>query len=72
MRAFELDVHADPEGGLYGQAAGLRLAGAPGWLSDERYQRPGFKVSGRDGGGAWSLSLLGGSNTSALRAGLQL
>lgn len=44
VRAFELDVYWDPDGGLYGQAAGLRLAGLPGWLDDPRYKQPGFKV----------------------------
>ncbi|GAB4822596.1 hypothetical protein N2152v2_009642 [Parachlorella kessleri] len=44
VRGFELDLHADPLGGLYAQAAGLRLAGVSGWLDIPELQEPGFKV----------------------------
>ena len=47
MRGFELDLHADPQGGLYAQAAGLRLAGVSGWLDIPELQEPGFKVRER-------------------------
>lgn len=41
-------MYWDPSGGLYGQAAGLKLAGRPGWLDDPRYKQPGFKVGSRN------------------------
>ncbi|PRW44370.1 hypothetical protein C2E21_6505 [Chlorella sorokiniana] len=44
VRSFELDAYWDPQGGLYGQAAGLRIAGRNGWLSDAKYKQPGFKT----------------------------
>lgn len=44
IRSFELDVHPDPEGGLYSAPAFLKLAGADVQLSDPAYQQPGYKV----------------------------
>ncbi|KAI7836099.1 hypothetical protein COHA_010027 [Chlorella ohadii] len=44
VRSFELDAYWDPQGGLYGQAAGMRIAGQSGWLTDPKYKQPGFKV----------------------------
>lgn len=44
VRGFEIDVHADPEGGLYSAAAGLRLAGVNGYRNDSELFEPGFKV----------------------------
>ncbi|EFN55250.1 hypothetical protein CHLNCDRAFT_58012 [Chlorella variabilis] len=44
VRALELDAYWDPQGGAYAQAAGLRIAGQSGWLTDPKYQQPGFKV----------------------------
>ncbi|KAI3428421.1 hypothetical protein D9Q98_007248 [Chlorella vulgaris] len=44
VRALELDVYWDPQGRLYGQSAGLRIAGMNGWLTEPQYQQPGFKV----------------------------
>eukprot|EP00887_Chlorella_sp_A99_P005001 scaffold4.g5001.t1 len=44
IRAFELDINWDPDGGLYSQAAGLKLANASGWLDDADLKQPGFKV----------------------------
>jgi hypothetical protein len=49
VRSFELDAYWDPQGGLYGQAAGLRIAGRNGWLSDAKYKQPGFKVGRQQG-----------------------
>ena len=44
VRSFELDGFWDPAGGVYAQAAGLRIAGQPGFLADPKYKQPGFKV----------------------------
>jgi hypothetical protein len=44
VRALELDVQPDPEGRLFAQSAGLRIAGKPGWLDNPTLQHPGFKV----------------------------
>lgn len=44
VRGVEIDVHADPEGGLYSAAAGLRLAGVNGYRNDSELFEPGFKV----------------------------
>ncbi len=45
VRGFEIDVHADPEGGRYAQVAGLRLAGLNGTLPYRDLYEPGFKAS---------------------------
>ncbi|KAL4858966.1 hypothetical protein ACK3TF_001332 [Chlorella vulgaris] len=45
VRALELDVYWDPQGRLYGQSAGLRIAGMNGWLTEPQYRQPGFKAS---------------------------
>lgn len=37
----------DPHGGLYAQAAGLKLANESGWLDDPELKLPGFKVGSR-------------------------
>lgn len=47
VRALELDAYWDPQPGgrgLYGQAALLRMLGRSGWLADDAFRRPGFKV----------------------------
>jgi len=44
VRAIELDVHADPQGGRYAQSAGLRLAGQSAVLEVPQLLLPGFKV----------------------------
>jgi Phosphoinositide phospholipase C, Ca2+-dependent len=44
VRQIELDNYADPNGGLFDQAAGLKLAGVDGWLDDSELKAPGFKV----------------------------
>lgn len=44
VRSFELDAYWDPQGGLYGQAAGMRIAGQNAWLTDAKYKQPGFKA----------------------------
>ena len=44
VRSFELDGYWDPAGGVYAQAAGLRISGQPGFLTDPKYKQPGFKV----------------------------
>lgn len=42
-RALPAAVHC-LQGGTYGQAVGLKIANRSGWLEDERYAQPGFKV----------------------------
>lgn len=49
VRGFEIDIHADPEGGRYAQVAGLRLAGLNGTLPYRDLYEPGFKASGVGG-----------------------
>jgi hypothetical protein len=44
IRQFELDVFADPSGGLYARPLERRLVGEPAVIEDERMMRPGFKV----------------------------
>lgn len=51
VRAFELDAYWDPQGGTYAQAAGMKIAGQNGWLTDPRYKQPGFKVCAPEGVG---------------------
>lgn len=43
VRSAEIDVYADPEGGLFANAAGRRVAGLPNPLSPDLLA-PGFKV----------------------------
>ncbi len=44
IRAFELDIHPDPTGGLYSSPAMLKFAGVPAKLSDPTLLQPGYKV----------------------------
>jgi hypothetical protein len=44
MRQFELDVFADPEGGLYADPAGQRLAPGPPFDPEDKLGKPGLKV----------------------------
>lgn len=44
IRQIELDVSQDPNGGLFGTAAALKLAGGNGTLPDPQYLQPGWKV----------------------------
>eukprot|EP00803_Ostreobium_quekettii_P000606 evm.model.scf_1266.4 EVM.evm.TU.scf_1266.4 scf_1266:32107-34021(-) len=44
VRAFELDVYADPDGGRFGQRAGPKLAGINGTSPDGEMWVPGWKV----------------------------
>ena len=44
IRQIELDVFADPEGGLYADRVGPTLVGLPGASGDPALDQPGFKV----------------------------
>ena len=44
LRAFELDVQPDPQGGLYSQPAMLKFAGVNATLPDLSLKEPGYKV----------------------------
>lgn len=44
IRQFELDVFADPEGGLYAYRGILNLIGDDPWAEDPALYEPGFKV----------------------------
>ena len=44
IRQIELDVFADPEGGLYANRVGPTLVGLPGASGDPLLDAPGFKV----------------------------
>ena len=44
VRAFELDVHPDPVGGLYSTPGMLKFAGADPRLNDTSLMNPGYKV----------------------------
>ncbi len=44
IRQFELDVFADPEGGLYSSRAALPLVGLPAESGIPELEEPGFKV----------------------------
>lgn len=44
MRGIELDVHPDPEGGLYSTPAMLKFGGVPARLDDPAWKQPGYKV----------------------------
>jgi len=44
VRSVELDVFADPDGGLYSRRAGLQLIGQDPQAPDEALKEPGFKV----------------------------
>jgi hypothetical protein len=44
IRAFELDIHPDPIGGLYSTPAMLKFAGVPAKLNNPELLKPGYKV----------------------------
>lgn len=44
MRQFELDIFADPEGGLYAEPEGAVLAGDTSFVNRSEMLQPGFKV----------------------------
>lgn len=44
VRAFEIDVHPDPLGGLYSTPGMLKFAGTDPNLNDPSMLKPGFKV----------------------------
>jgi hypothetical protein len=44
VRSVELDVFADPDGGLYGRRAGLQLIGQDAQAPDPELRQSGFKV----------------------------
>lgn len=44
IRAFELDIHPDPTGGLYSTPAMLKFAGVSAKLPDPALGQPGYKV----------------------------
>ncbi|MGB5681093.1 MAG: phosphatidylinositol-specific phospholipase C1-like protein [Polyangiales bacterium] len=44
VRQLEIDIFADPEGGLYYPRRGLRVVGPPPYVGPESLQEPGLKV----------------------------
>jgi hypothetical protein len=44
VRQLEIDVHADPDGGLYSRRAGLEVVGQPSESGLPELDEPGFKV----------------------------
>ena len=44
IRQFEIDVFADPEGGLYADRAALPVVGLPAESGEPLLDEPGFKV----------------------------